>query len=93
MKNINDLAKIMAKNNNLTVKENQTYIKNLFDEISKILVSEKEEIRIKNFGTFKFGKVPGKNTKHPKTKEPINIPDKVTIRLGLSTKIKKGLNQ
>ena len=92
MQNIQDLAKKMAKKNNLTTKENQIYITELFNEMSNILVSEKEEIRIKNFGVFKFGKVPGKNTKHPTTKEPICIPDKITIRLGLSTKLKKGLN-
>lgn len=92
MKNIQDLAKRMAKKNKLTVKENQTYIAELFNEMSSILIDEKEEIRIKNFGVFKFGKVPGKKTKHPKTKEPISIPDMITIRLGLSTKLKKGLN-
>lgn len=92
MKNIQDLAKRMAKKNNLTVKDNQAYITELFGEMSNILTEEKEEIRIKNFGVFKFGKVPGKKTKHPKTKEPISIPDMITIRLGLSTKLKKGLN-
>lgn len=92
MKNIQDLAKRMAKKNKLTTKENQIYITELFNEISDILTLEKEEIRIKNFGIFKFGKVPGKNTKHPKTREPISIPEKSTIRLGLSTKLKKSLN-
>lgn len=92
MKNIKDLSKRVADRVKLPCETINEVVKTVFEEMSEILVNEREEIRIKNFGTFKFGKIPGKTTKHPTTKEPIVIGDKKTIRLGLSTKIKRGLN-
>ena len=93
MKNIRDLARRVSDNLDISVKEAHAIIEETFKEIAKILIEEEEEVRIKNFATFKFGVVPGKETKHPTTKERITIPKKKTIRLGLSTKIKKGLNE
>lgn len=92
MKNLRDLSKRVSKNLDITQKEAHAIIEEAFKEIAKILIEDGEEVRIKNFATFKFGVVPGKETKHPTTKERIQIPRKRTIRLGLSTKIKKGLN-
>lgn len=92
MKNIKDLSKRVADATKLPYKTVHPIVESVFGEMLDILVNDKEEIRIKNFGTFKFGIIPGKNTKHPTTKEPITISDKKTIRLGLSTKMKKGLN-
>ena len=92
MKNIKDLSRQVAKECNMPSKEVHFIIEKTFDEIANILINEGEEVRIKNFGAFKFGTIPGKKTKHPTTKEEIIIEDKKTVRLGLSTKIKKGLN-
>nr|DAV25081.1 MAG TPA: Bacterial DNA-binding protein [Caudoviricetes sp.] len=92
MKNIKDLSKRVSENQKISQKDAHNIIEDTFNEISKILVEEGEEVRIKNFAVFKYGMVPGKKTKHPTTKEEIVIPDSRTIRLGLSTKIKKGLN-
>lgn len=92
MKNIKDLSKRVSENKNISQKDAHDIIEDTFNEISKILVSEGEEVRIKNFAVFKYGIVPGKKTKHPTTREEIIIPENKTIRLGLSTKIKKGLN-
>lgn len=92
MKNIKDLSKRVADKNKLPQRTVHMIIESVFEEIADILINEKEEVRIKNFGTFKFGKITGKKTKHPSTKEPIVIQDRITVRLGLSTKMKKGLN-
>lgn len=93
MKNIKDLSKRIAKNNNIPEKDAKTIIEDVFGEIKNILVNEGEEVRIKNFATFKFGKTPGRVTKHPTTKKQIIIGEKRNIKLRLSTKMKKSLNQ
>lgn len=93
MKNIKDLSKRVSANKNIPQKEVHAIIEDAFNEISKMLVDEGEEIRIKNFAVFKYGKVAGKKTKHPTTKKEIIINDSITIRLGLSTKLKRGLNK
>lgn len=90
--NIKDLSERVSKKVEMNQGDVLNVMKTTFDEMSSILIDEKKEIRIKNFATFKFGKVSGKTTKHPKTGEPVHFPDKVTIRLGLSMKMKKGLN-
>lgn len=92
MKNIRDLTEIVASKNNLDEKEVMPIIQSTFEEISNILINEREEVRIKNFGVFRFSMVPSKNTKHPVSKLPIVTGDKLTVRLGVSKKIKDGLN-
>lgn len=93
MNNIKDLSKRVAKKNKLPYKTVHMIVESTFKEMAVIFIQDKEEIRIKNFGTFKFTTIPGKRTKHPTTKKPIVIGDKLSIRLGVSTKIKKGLNE
>ena len=54
-------------------------VQNIYKILTKVkleqdeLVNNKEEVRIKNFGTFKFGKSAGRTTKHPVTKKTIVI--------------------
>lgn len=93
MKNIKDVSKRVADKTKLPQKTVQLIAESLFEEIAEILTNDKEEVRVKNFAVFKFGKIPGKSTKHPTTKEQIIIDDKITVRLGLSTKLKKALNE
>lgn len=88
MRNLNDIARIIAFQNGMSTRKASMVIKSVFNAIENSLVEDKEEVRIKNFGTFKFGVVPGRVTKHPVTKEVIEIPERETIRLGLSTKLK-----
>ena len=90
--NIKDLARRVSDKVEMKQSDVLHVVKTTFDELSVILVEEHKEVRIKNFTTFKFGKVAGKTTKHPKTGEEVIIPDRITIRLGLSTKVKRGLN-
>lgn len=77
MKNIKDLSKRVSENKNISQKDAHNIIEDTFNEISKILIEEGEEVRIKNFAIFKYGTVPGKKTKHPTTKEDIIIPSKI----------------
>ena len=93
MKNIKEVSKLVAEKNNMPHKTVELIAESLFEEIADILTKKKEEVRVKNFAVFRFSKIPGKTTKHPTTKETIVIDDKVTVRLGLSTKLKRGLNE
>ena len=92
MKNIKEVSKMVANETNMPQKTVELIANSIFEEIADILTNKREEVRIKNFAVFKFGKIAGKTTKHPTTKELITIDDKTTVRLGLSTKMKRSLN-
>lgn len=85
--------------NNLNKFQKEHVKKTLIDEISNDLfdemfnaLSNNEEIRIKNFGTFSFGEVASRVTKHPRTGSEIKIPKTKIIRFKYSKKLKNVIN-
>ena len=69
MKNIENISDTLAERFGVSKQDSKIFTEGVFKEISNCLVNNKEEVRIKNFGTFKFGKSAGRTTKHPVTKE------------------------
>lgn len=89
MKNIDTLSRIIAEKDNITISLATKIITDLFETISDSIIVENEAVRIKNFGTFMYGKVAGRVTKHPRTKKLTVVKEGLTMRLKIATKIKK----
>ena len=93
MKNIENISDTLAERFGVSKQDSKIFTEGVFKEISNCLVNNKEEVRIKNFGTFKFGKSAGRTTKHPVTKETIVIEENTTIRFKASTKLKNNIHE
>ena len=93
MKNIENISDTLAEKFGVSKQDSKIFTEEVFKEISNCLVNNKEEVRIKNFGTFKFGKSAGRVTKHPVTKETIVIEENTTIRFKASTKLKNNIHE
>ena len=93
MINLDNIAERLSNKFGVSKNDSRIFIEGTFEEIAKILVKEKKEIRIKNFGTFKFGKTAGRTTQHPVTHETINIGNNVNIRFKAATKLKNDIHE
>ena len=93
MVNLDEISNRLSEKFGVTKKDSKIFTEAVFDEIFNILTNEHEEVRIKNFGSFNFGKVAARSTKHPRTKENIHINSNVTIRFKTSTKLKHAIHE
>ena len=57
MVNLDEISNRLSERFGVTKKDSKIFTEAVFDEIFNILTNEHEEVRIKNFGSFNFGKV------------------------------------
>ena len=85
-----NIAKNIAKKTKIS---NQS-AKQLLDKFIQVVVfaSNKGEVKISGFGTFKRKKTPSRVGRNPKTGEKFSISERTKLNLILSNKIKEKIN-
>lgn len=69
----NELIRSISKKLSISYEETEKVFYTVILQVKKEL-NEKEEVRIKDFGTFKKKEIKEKEIKHPVTKESIMVP-------------------
>jgi len=86
-----DIARIVAERNDLSIKQSEEIVKNVFCIITETL--EKGGIvNIHQFGNFKVKDRAARNGINPKTKEKIKIPASKAIGFSVSKTLKEAVN-
>lgn len=80
--NKSDLIKIVATQTGSDVKQVQKTIDCFFKELSESI--NKEEVSIKDFGTFRVVKQKARIARNPSTGEPVEVPEKNVLKFKAS---------
>ena len=87
-----ELSKEVAKKNEITIDLAYDVISTAMDVISHEVVKG-NNVKLKGFGTFKKQTLKERSGTKPKTKEPILIPSRDTIKFVTSKTLKEELNK
>jgi Bacterial nucleoid DNA-binding protein len=87
MVGINDLAREVAKDANVSVKSAEEVIRKAFQKIIAH-VDKGEKVRIAGFGIFSRKMTKARTAKNPRTKQPIKVPAKNKLYFSASQKVK-----
>lgn len=87
-----ELARLVADKNQLTIKETKKIVQSVFDCISDSLEMG-ESVKITGFGSFEVRKRAGFKGRHPKSKEIIDIKAFNQISFESSKQLKEKVNK
>jgi|ECHnycMinimDraft_1075156.scaffolds.fasta_scaffold07236_2 Bacterial nucleoid DNA-binding protein len=87
MVGINDLAREVSKDANVSVKSAEEVIRKAFQRIIAH-VDKGEKVRIAGFGIFSRKMTKARTAKNPRTKQPIKVPAKNKLYFSASQKVK-----
>ena len=81
MNNFHEIVRaIRKKHTELTIASAKDIIETVFDEIRKKVVEAEKPIQIRGFGSFSIKEMPARNSRNPKTGEPIMVPAKKKVK-------------
>ncbi|MCL2311850.1 MAG: HU family DNA-binding protein [Firmicutes bacterium] len=86
-----DIARIVAEKNELSVKQSEEIVKNVFCIITESLING-VDVNIHQFGNFKVKERAARMGHNPKTKEKIKIPASKAINFSVSKTLKEAVN-
>lgn len=89
--NKDELARALAKEANITIKDADFVIASFVNVITRAL-SDGKKVRVNKLGTFEMREYAGKNGRNPNNGEKIYIPAYNTIKFKASTVIKEKVN-
>tara|TARA_A100001011_G_C14110129_1_gene756629 strand:- start:119 stop:424 length:306 start_codon:yes stop_codon:yes gene_type:complete len=91
--NKSDLLRSFLKSeNDLTPQINEEFFFRFFDLLNQALIQH-QNIELRNFGIFKFKKMPSRYGSNPRNKSKIYIPSKWKLAFKLSEKLNKKINE
>lgn len=90
--NLTDLAGLLENRAGLSKSEAETFLRELFALISETL-SETEQVKIKNFGTFKLTRVQARESIDVNTGEKFEIPSHLKLNFLPATELKELVNK
>lgn len=73
-----DLVDEIRNNGNLTKKESESFLNTVL-EVLMASLERGEDIRLDKFGTFSLAKRAARIGRHPKTKEPLELPPSCSV--------------
>ena len=74
-----DLARVMAPKMGMTHQDSRRYLDLFLEEITKAL-KRGDEIVFRGFGRFTPEKKEARTAFDPRTREPINVPEKIVVK-------------
>jgi len=74
-----DLARVMAPKMGMTHQDSRRYLDQFLEEITKAL-KRGDEIVFRGFGRFTPEKKSARTAFDPRTREPINVPEKIVVK-------------
>ena len=89
--NKTELVAAMAKDTNLSKKDVEAVVEQVFEEIKKSL-QKGEAVQINNFGTLKVSERKARKGVNPQTKEKIDIPAIKTVTFKVAKSLKDSVN-
>ena len=89
--NKKELVRVAAKESGLT----QVKVKKVVDTFIKVAneaLSSGNEIKLKNFGTFRLVDLKARKGRNPQNGEPLQIDAKTVVRFRAGKEVKEGVN-
>lgn len=90
--NLQDLIELLAKKQEITKKEAETFLRELIDLISEN-IEKNEPVKIKDFGTFKLVKINARKSVDVNTGEAIEIPSHYRLNFLPEKTLKEAINR